>query len=255
VITTSGSQFATDTMINNALINRLAGRSSGLPVATPGIVGNGVLVPGGISDLGNPRLNVNMPVFAPAGAIGFSVLGADYLLDLELSALEEEGRGEVVSSPRVITANQREASIRQGSEIGYPVTTVADGVVTTTAAFKEALLELKVTPTITQDGRVYLNLAVKKDEVSGLVQSTSASIPQISRREVTTAVLVDNGQTVVVGGVYEIRSAEDLRKVPFLGDVPALGNLFRTKTRSTDKAELLIFVTPKVLAVAGRSNG
>ncbi len=114
------------------------------------------------------------------------------------------------------------------------------------------LLELKVTPTITQDGRVYLNLMVKKDEVSELIANPAGGfVPQIARREVSTAVLIDNGQTVVVGGVYEFSNREDLRKVPFLGDVPVLGNLFKNKNKQVEKAELLIFVTPRVLQVAG----
>lgn len=200
---------------------------------------------------------VGLPAATPAGILNLSILRSDISLDLELSALEEEGRGEVVSNPRVITANQREAIIRQGDEVGYltiqPVTTPG-AVAQATVEFKEVLLELKVTPTITQDGRVYLNLMVKKDEVSELVANPAGGfVPQIARREVSTAVLIDNGQTVVVGGVYEFSNREDLRKVPFLGDVPVLGNLFKNKAKQVEKAELLIFVTPRILQVAGRS--
>ncbi|GAB2662144.1 type IV pilus secretin PilQ family protein [Arenimonas aestuarii] len=201
---------------------------------------------------------VDLPVNPAAGILNLSILRQDIALDLELSALEEEGRGEVVSNPRVITANQREAIIRQGDEVGYltiqPATTPG-AVAQATVEFKEVLLELKVTPTITQDGRVYLNLAVKKDEVSELVANPSGGfVPQIARREVSTAVLIDNGQTVVVGGVYEFSNREDLRKVPFLGDLPVLGNLFKNKTRGIEKAELLIFVTPRILQVAHRGS-
>ena len=197
---------------------------------------------------------VGLPVSTPAGLLNLSILRSDIALDLELSALEEEGRGEVVSNPRVITANQREAIIRQGDEVGYltiqPATTPG-AVATATVEFKEVLLELKVTPTITQDGRVYLNLMVKKDEVDELIVNPAGGfVPQISKREVSTAVLIDNGQTVVVGGVYEFSSREDLRKVPFLGDLPVLGNLFKNKSKSSDKAELLIFVTPRILPVS-----
>jgi len=200
---------------------------------------------------------VGLPATSPAGLLNLSILRSDIALDLELSALEEEGRGEVVSNPRVITANQREAIIRQGDEVGYltiqPATTPG-AVAQATVEFKEVLLELKVTPTITQDGRVYLNLMVKKDEVSELITNPAGGfVPQIARREVSTAVLIDNGQTVVVGGVYEFKSREDLRKVPFLGDVPVLGNLFRNKGKSSEKAELLIFVTPRILQVARKS--
>lgn len=199
---------------------------------------------------------VDLPVNPAAGILNLSILRQDIALDLELSALEEEGRGEVVSNPRVITANQREAIIRQGDEVAYltiqPATTPG-AVAQATVEFKEVLLELKVTPTITSDGRVYLNLAVKKDEVSSLIANPAGGfVPQIARREVSTAVLIDNGQTVVVGGVYEFSNREDLRKVPFLGDLPVLGNLFKNKARGVEKAELLIFVTPRVLQVAHR---
>jgi type IV pilus assembly protein PilQ len=244
VITTGGSSFATDQMTNLALANRfLNSTGSGLPVGTAGPAGGGVLVP----TLAN-RLNVNLPVPNPSGSFALAILGQDYLLDLELSALHEEGRGEVISNPRVITANQREATIKQGDEIGYLTIQVTEsGATTQTVAFKEVVLQLTVTPTITQDDRVYLVMAVKKDELAGFVRNDNGDVPQITRREINTAVLVENGQTVVLGGVYEFRSRKDLSKVPFLGDIPALGNLFKTKSRSTEKAELLIFVTPKIL--------
>ncbi|MBP6596276.1 MAG: type IV pilus secretin PilQ [Arenimonas sp.] len=200
---------------------------------------------------------VGLPLSTPAGLLNLSILRPDIQLDLELSALEEEGRGEVVSNPRVITANQREAIIRQGEEVGYltiqPATTPG-GVAQATVEFKEVLLELKVTPTITQDNRVYLNLMVKKDEVNELVANPAGGfVPQIARREVSTAVLIDNGQTVVIGGVYEFKTREDLRKVPYLGDLPVLGNLFKNSSRTSEKAELLIFVTPRILQVARRN--
>jgi type IV pilus assembly protein PilQ len=251
IITTSGSASATDQMTNLALLNRFSGRSTGLPVASPSIPGGGVLVP----SLGD-RLNVDIPITSPAGSIGFAILGADYLIDLELSALEEEGRGEVVASPRVITANQREAIIRQGDEVGYVTVTPAQAgqVPTPNVQFKEVLLELKVVPRITQDGRVYMTMAIKKDDVSGFVSTSIGDVPQIDKREIVTAVLVDNGQTVVIGGVYEFSSREDLNKVPFLADVPVLGNLFKRKRRSSNKAELLIFVTPKILSASIRGS-
>jgi type IV pilus assembly protein PilQ len=203
----------------------------------------------------------NFPVAdLAAGALNLSILRPSSNLDLRLTALESEGRGEVISNPRVITSNQREAIIRQGDEIGY-VTVQPNGspggtgggvIAQATVQFKEVLLELKVTPTITQDGRVYLTLGVKKDEVKSFVSTPSGSIPQIQKREVSTAVLVDNGQTVVIGGVYEFKNRSDISKIPFLGDVPVLGGLFRKKGKSVEKAELLIFVTPRVLQVAKR---
>ncbi|MBK7144549.1 MAG: type IV pilus secretin PilQ [Xanthomonadales bacterium] len=250
VITSSGTIQATDQMINTALINRLAGRPSGLPVGVAGPLGANVEGPA----LGN-RLNVNLPATAGAGSFGWSVLAADYILDLELSALQTEGRGEVVASPRVITANQREALIKQGDEVGYVTISgsgAGGGIPIPQVSFKEVLLELKVTPTITQDDRIFLAMNVKKDEVAGFISTSIGDVPQIHKRELNTAVLVDNGQTVVLGGVYEFKTREDLAKVPFLGDLPAIGNLFKKKSRETSKAELLIFVTPKILRQRGK---
>jgi type IV pilus assembly protein PilQ len=234
IIGTSGNVGSSSAMANAALANRLNGRP---PLAGIGAAAN--------------ALNVNMPVVNPAGAIGFSILGADYLLDLELSALQQERRGEVVSSPRVITSNQQKAEISQGQEIGYITISGQGGQMQQTVNFKEALLKLEVTPTITQDGRVFLNLTVNKDEITGWVRSEVGDTPELAKRKVTTAVLVESGQTVVIGGVYEFTSSDDVKKVPFLGDVPFLGNLFRTKSKGSQKAELLIFVTPKILNVAG----
>ncbi|HLM52129.1 MAG TPA: type IV pilus secretin PilQ family protein, partial [Pseudoxanthomonas sp.] len=203
-------------------------------------------------------LNVNLPASgfttgAPA-SLAYTLLGANFSLDLELSALQEEGRGEVISNPRLVTTNQREAVIKQGREVGYlTITGSGTGVATPTVQFKEALLELRVTPTITSDNRVFLALNVKKDEVLRFISlGEFGSVPELARREINTAVLVDDGQTVVIGGVYEFSDRDSISKVPFLGDIPFLGNLFKRKGRSRDKAELLIFVTPKVLRVAKR---
>lgn len=216
----------------------------------------GGTIEGNNSDTGG--LNVNLPASgfttgAPA-SLAYTLLGANFSLDLELSALQEEGRGEVISNPRLVTTNQREAVIKQGREVGYlTITGSGTGTATPTVQFKEALLELKVTPTITSDNRVFLALNVKKDEVLRFISlGEFGSVPELARREINTAVLVDDGQTVVIGGVYEFSDRESVSKVPFLGDVPFLGNLFKRKGRSKDKAELLIFVTPKVLRVAKR---
>ena len=215
----------------------------------------------GNTSTGNNRggLNVNLPaggfINNPAGSLAYTLLGSNFSLDLELSALQEEGRGEVISNPRLVTANQREAVIRQGREVGYVTITggTAGGAATPNVQFKEALLELKVTPTITNDGRVFLNLNVKKDEIDSFIDiGDYGSVPQINKREITTAVLVEDGQTVVIGGVYEFTDRSSIAKVPFLGDIPFLGNLFKKKGRLKEKAELLIFITPKVLSVAKR---
>ncbi|MGH8049995.1 MAG: type IV pilus secretin PilQ [Arenimonas sp.] len=194
-------------------------------------------------------LITNLAVQNPAGALAFSVLNAAGALDVELSALEETGRGEIVSNPRVITSNQREAIIRQGQEVGYVTSTpgASGSQAASTVAFKDVLLELKVTPTITQDGRVYLAIAIKKDDINGFVLTSAGNVPQITKREINTAVLVENAQTVVIGGVYEFRNRDDVKKVPFLGDLPFLGTFFRNKGKQDRKAELLVFITPRVL--------
>lgn len=242
IVSTSGSLAAADQMSNIALANRVAG-FGGLPISSPGAIGSGIQVP----NIGN-RLNVNLPSSTSAGSFGLAILGADYLLDLELSAAQTEGRSELISSPRVITANQQEADIKQGQEIGYVTFQAGGGANQATVQFKEAVLELKVTPTITADNRVYLTLDVKKDAINRLVPNPGGGfVPQLDKREITTSVLVDNGQTVVLGGVYEFDKSTDVTKVPFLGDIPGLGALFRDTKKNNTKAELLIFVTPRIL--------
>ena len=184
-----------------------------------------------------------------AGTFNLGILRPSSNIEIELSALQAEGRGEVVSNPRVITTNQREATITQGDEIGY-TTPQAEGAgqAIATPAFKEALLELKVTPTITSDGRVFMQINIKKDDIKGFTNS----VPSLTKRSITTGVMVDSGDTVVIGGVYEFRNREDVSKLPWLGDIPVLGNLFKKKGKSNSKAELLVFVTPRVLQVAKR---
>ncbi len=191
------------------------------------------------------RYLVNLPVANPAGRIAMTLLDSDYIVDLELSAAEAEGRGEIISSPRLVTANQREASIEQGVEIPYQESSSSGA---TTTSFKKAVLSLKVTPQITPDNRVILTLTVAKDSVGQLVASaTGGFVPSIDTREIITQVLVNDGQTVVLGGILETERRETENKVPLLGDVPVLGYLFKTKSRSDNKDELLIFVTPRIL--------
>ena len=197
-------------------------------------------------------LNVGLPAGNPAGAIGLAIARLPFgtLLDLELSAAEEEGQTEVISSPRVITSNQHKAKILSGRELPYTSTTISDGVATTTVQFKEVVLELEVTPQITPDDRINLDLFVKKDspdtsgEVIGILES--GNVP-IFRNEVQTRVLVDNGETIVLGGVYEQTQGKTTRRVPLLADIPILGVLFRNSVETNDKSELLIFVTPKII--------
>jgi len=243
LITIGGTLGATNSMTGIGLSNRLAGQSSALPVVR-GDVG-GVSTPG-IGD----RLNFNLPVAAAgAGSFATTILGADYLLDMEISALESENRGELLSSPKVITADQQEAVIKQGQEVAYQVQQAGSGGAagTTTIQFKEAVLELLVTPRITSDGRVFLAIRVKRDNIAEFLQTPNGPVPIIDKREVQTGALIDNGQTVVLGGIYEFESNQSLAKVPVLGDIPGIGALFRNKDRNSSKVELLIFVTPKIL--------
>jgi len=240
VLSVGGSLDATDRMTNLALGNRLNGASSALPVGAIGQLDEGVLVPAL-----NQRLGVNLPVLSPAGSFGFTVLGNDYLLDLELSALEEEGRGEIISSPRVITASQREAIIKQGTQIPFTTVTTTSGNTTSSTQFKDVVLQLKVTPTISPDQRIFMNLEVTQDSLGS--SNAIGDPPQINTRQITTAVLVDNGQTIVLGGILERTSREDKTQVPFLGDLPGVGTLFKKKTQQAQRRELLIFVTPKIL--------
>jgi type IV pilus assembly protein PilQ len=223
----------------NAVQDYIAGGGTGVQ-PHPGAI----TLPGGF--------NVNLPATG-GSTLGLAILGANYALDLELSAAQTEGRGEVISSPRVITANQQEAVIRQGQEIGYVTYQNSSGgggaSGTATVAFKDAVLELKVTPTITADNRVYLAINVKKDALAGYVTVPgSGQVPTIDTREINTSVLVDNGQTVVLGGIYEVNKNNTTSKVPGLGDIPGIGALFRKTSRSNTKAELLIFVTPRILS-------
>ena len=228
----SGSAQATDSIMGSALDN-LANSGQPFPVEVP---------------FGPTfeRYNVNMPVANPAGRIALSILDFDdFLIDLELSAAQSEGRGEIKSTPRVITANQREAIIEQGVEIPYQESASSGA---TTTQFKKAVLSLKVTPQITPDDRVILDLTVTKDSVGQLVPSaTGGFVPSIDTRNIQTQVLVKDGQTVVLGGIMETERRDTVKKVPGLGDVPVLGGLFRTKSKTNNRDELLIFVTPKIL--------
>lgn len=191
------------------------------------------------------RYNVNLPVANPAGRIAATLLGSDYIIDLELSALQAEGKGEIVSSPRVITSNQKEASIEAGVEIPYQESSSSGA---TTISFKKAVLSLKVTPQITPDNRIILDLVVKKDSVGQVVvASGGVNVPSIDTREIQTQVLVNDGQTVVLGGIFETEKRVTDTKVPYLGDIPVLGRLFKTTNKTNNKDELLIFVTPKIL--------
>ncbi len=233
VWTTSGSAQATDTVIGSALANR-ASNGQSFPVQIP------------TGSTGAPqRYNVNLPVPSPAGSFALGILGSNYIVDLELSAAQAETKAEVISSPRVITANQKEATIEQGTEIPYQQSASSGA---TTISFKKAVLSLKVTPQITPDNRIILDLDVKKDTIGTItVASGGVNVPSIDTREIVTQVLVNDGQTVVLGGILETEHRSDQTKVPLLGDIPVLGALFKEQSKTNNKDELLIFVTPKIV--------
>ena len=191
------------------------------------------------------RYQVNLPAANTNGSFGVSLLSGSHLIDLELSAAENEGKSETISSPRVITANQKQATIMQGVEIPYQESASSGA---TTTQFKNAVLSLKVTPLITPDNRVILDLDVSDDTVGSNVQSaTGGSVPSIDTRQITTQVLVSDGQTVVLGGILATTKSKTDTKVPFLADIPVLGNLFKSTIHIDNKTELLIFITPKIL--------
>jgi len=234
LFSTTGTSAGSDTIVGSGL-NNLNTNGTPFPVTVPPI--------------GN-RYNVNLPVANPAGSFALAILDSDYLVDLELSALQAEGNGKIVSTPRVIATNQHEARIRQGVEIPYQESSSSGA---TTTQFKEAVLSLQVTPQITPDDRIIMDLLVTKDNVGQLVASaTGGNVPSIDTRSVTTSVVVSDGQTVVLGGIYETEIRETINKVPVLGDIPGLGYLFRSRSNVNNNAELLIFVTPKILREGAR---
>jgi type IV pilus assembly protein PilQ len=234
--------------VNSA--SALTGAGSLLAVSGNGSGANSILGTGlGSASLSattlDNRYQVNTPAANTNGSIGVSLLGGSYLVDLELSAAQNEGKSETISSPRVITANQKQATILQGVEIPYQESASSGA---TTTQFKDADLKLKVTPLITPDNRVILDLDVSDDSVGQQVTSaTGGSVPSINTHQITTQVLVNDGQTVVLGGILETTKSKSANKVPFLADIPILGYLFRSTTDINNKTELLIFITPKIL--------
>ena len=221
-----GSRVATGAELVNT------GQGAGLVTGTPSINGNG--------------LQSNLPANGlngfNAGQLSFILFNESItrMLSLELSALEADGKGKIISSPRVLTADQTEALIEQGTEIPYQQASSSGA---TAVSFRKATLALKVKPQITPDGNVIMTLDVNKDSPGA---TTPAGV-QINTKHVKTEVLVENGGTVVIGGIYEQTDRTDITKIPFLGDLPLLGNLFRNTTTSSRKTELLVFITPRIV--------
>lgn len=215
-------------------------------VAPPGVVNpiNGVI--GGTYAPGGGTPNVNLPVANAAGTFSMLLFNKNLskLLSLEITASETDGKSRVISSPRVVTADQKEALIEQGTEIPYQATQTAGGASVATVQFKKASLILKVKPQITPDENVIMNVSINKDTVGTRLYN---GVPTVDTNKVETQVLVENGGTVMIGGVHTQVDITTINKVPVLGDVPVLGNLFRNNHRQDDKGELLIFLSPKVL--------
>jgi len=209
-----------------------AAADSALSGTTPGVTGD------------TSRLAVNLPATNPTGRIGLTLakLATGSLIDLELSAAQIEGKTEIIASPRIITSDGYEATIQQGVQIPYRSDTLSGG---TDISFKDAVMELRVTPQITPDHRIILTLLVKKDAVGAIL--CSGCEPSVDTREVRTRVMMENGETLVIGGIYEERQSRTENRVPFLADIPILGPLFQSKSKTDGKDELLIFITPSIL--------
>jgi type IV pilus assembly protein PilQ len=221
-ITTAGGSRTTLTEVNNSIVEQIAGGSAQT------------------IDMEQASI-VNLPV-AAAGATSFGVgINAfDYILDLELSALESDGKAEIISQPRVITADGQSAKIQAGTQIPYEQASASGATVVT---FKEAVLKLEVTPQITPDDRILMDLHINKDAIGEVFND----IPSIDTNELQTQVLVNNGETIVLGGIFQSEDITQVDKTPFFGDLPLIGRLFRRTTHSEDKSELLIFITPRLV--------
>ncbi len=238
-----GGNLNTQPVVSSTTAGAVATRDT--RTQTPFELASG-LASAGYSD--SPQLNVNLPVSNPAGQLALTLinLGSGNLINLELSALEADSRGKVVSSPRVVTADNQKASIEQGTEIPY--VTPGTGNSPATVQFKKAVLRLDVTPQITPDNRIIMTVEIRKDSVGQNVPVAGGGfVPAIDTKNVTTQIAVNNGDTAVIAGIYEETVNNDVTKVPFLGDIPYLGYLFKTTNKNVEKTELLIFLTPRIV--------
>lgn len=210
-------------------------------------------VPGVSMD--NPFVNLPAAIIngaAPA-SVALSIFNSSMtrFLSLELSAMESEGVGKIISNPRLMTADKSEAQIEQGTKIPYPE---RDDKGKISIKFEPATLRLKVIPQITPDGDIIMDLEVHKDIVGQMIQLSDSTVPVVETKNIKTQVLVENGGTVVIGGIFEVEETNQLNKVPLLGDIPGVGNLFKSRTRETEKREMLVFITPRMVtdAIANR---
>jgi len=244
-VTQTGTPGSNVTTLSGSLGNRPTALTDG--VLTQGLHNGSVqtaLTNGSVitSSDGLPDLMSNLAVANATGSIAYSIynVAAGLLLNLELTAMETDQRGKIVSSPRVITANQHKAKIASGTEIPY---LQASSSGATNVTFKPAVLSLEVTPQITPDEKIIMELDIKKDKVGQIFNG----VPSVDTQNINTQVLVGNGETAVLGGIFEQVERDDVSKVPFFGDIPLFGNLFKKKSRQSDKTELLIFITPKIV--------
>ncbi|MDI1298752.1 type IV pilus secretin PilQ [Methylotenera sp.] len=248
-VTQSGKTGSTASTISGSLGNRptTVTTTNGVTTITQGThngsiqtnsTGGSVLT----SSDGQPDLMSNLAVANATGSLAYSIYSsaAGLLLNMELTAMESDGRGKIVSSPRVTTANQHKAKIAAGTEIPYLEASSSGAA---TVSFKSAVLSLEVTPQITPDDKIIMELDVKKDRVGQVF----SGVPSIETQNINTQVLVGNGETAVLGGIFEQTVRNDVEKVPFFGDLPVLGNLFKKRTSQNDKQELLIFITPRIM--------
>ena len=227
-----------------AKFNIAAGSTrNGRNLGVAGNIDNAHNISAGTRPIGaDTPIAVNLPVVGAAGSLGINILNVanSNLIELELSALESDGRGKVVSNPRIVAPDKKKATITQGTEIPYATQSASGG---TTIQFKPAILSLEVTPQITPDDKIIMDLEIKKDSVGQIF----ANIPSIDTKTVKTSVLVDNGDTAVLGGIFETVTRTDVTKVPLLGDIPFIGHFFKRTAKQQDKTELLIFITPRII--------
>jgi type IV pilus assembly protein PilQ len=244
-ITQSGKVGSTASTISGSLGNRpTATTATTLTQGTHNGAVQTTLTNGSVltSSDGQPDLMSNLAVANATGSLAYSIYSAaaGLLLNMELTAMESDGRGKIVSSPRVTTANQHKAKIAAGTEIPYLEASSSGAA---TVSFKSAVLSLEVTPQITPDDKIIMELDVKKDKVGSVFNG----VPSIDTQNINTQVLVGNGETAVLGGIFEQTVRNDVEKVPFFGDLPIMGNLFKKRTTQNDKKELLIFITPRIM--------
>lgn len=216
---------------------------NGRNLGVAGNIDNAHNIAGGTRPLGaDTPIAVNLPVVGAAGSLGINILNVanSNLIELELSALESDGRGKVVSNPRIVAPDKKKAIITQGTEIPYATQSASGGI---TIQFKPAILSLEVTPQITPDDKIIMDLEIKKDSVGQIF----VGVPSIDTKTLKTSVLVDNGDTAVLGGIFETVTRTDVTKVPLLGDIPFIGNFFKRTAKQQDKTELLIFITPRII--------